>query len=145
MLKENYSSKIQDSKEKKQEMVKFFDAMKTHSDPQQEQKMRLVLNGGRGDIKRHYAVDEKLYGTEEGAKMAEEAMKKSSMSKKKKKKNKSEKVVTEKVSDDESDATLIEKPLLVKISSRQKTACGIAAVALVGGGISILFGSKRSR
>lgn len=42
-------------------MVKFFQAMK-ESNPEHEQKMMQVLHGGKGDMKRHYAVDNELYG-----------------------------------------------------------------------------------
>jgi hypothetical protein len=77
ILKENYSTKIQGNRDKKEQMVKFFAAMKDPSaNPEQEKKMQEVLYGGKGDIKRHYAVDEKLYGTQEGVetrrKIAEE-------------------------------------------------------------------------
>lgn len=80
ILKENYSTKIQGNRDKKEQMVKFFAAMKDPSaNPEQEKKMQEVLYGGKGDIKRHYAVDEKLYGTQEGVetrrKIAEEEQK----------------------------------------------------------------------
>lgn len=46
-------------------MIQFFEAMK-EGNMKQEEKMLEVLYGGRGDMKRHYAVDDKLYGTEQG-------------------------------------------------------------------------------
>eukprot|EP00554_Chaetoceros_debilis_P012338 CAMPEP_0194117680 /NCGR_PEP_ID=MMETSP0150-20130528/32331_1 /TAXON_ID=122233 /ORGANISM="Chaetoceros debilis, Strain MM31A-1" /LENGTH=168 /DNA_ID=CAMNT_0038808799 /DNA_START=53 /DNA_END=556 /DNA_ORIENTATION=+ len=68
MLLESSRNKslIDGSRDKKQNMVSFFDAMKD-GDPEQEARMNQVLYGGKGDIKRHYAIDKSLYGTEEGA------------------------------------------------------------------------------
>eukprot|EP01083_Nonionella_stella_P298199 1012436_1 len=68
MLLESSRNKslIDGSRDKKQNMVSFFDAMKD-GDPEQEARMSQVLYGGKGDIKRHHAVDKSLYGTEEGA------------------------------------------------------------------------------
>jgi hypothetical protein len=98
-LRENYGTKIEGSKDKKAEMVKFFQAMKDpNANPEQDKKMMSVLHGGKGDIKRHYAVDESLYGTEEGVlkrKEAEEGLlvnsDGSNETKKKKKKKKNRK------------------------------------------------------
>ena len=56
----------------------------------QQKKMNEVLMGGRGKQKRLHSVDETLYGTEEGAKLALEAQekaKKKAEKKRKKKKN----------------------------------------------------------
>lgn len=46
-------------------MVSFFKEMKDQS-PEQEEKLADVLQGGRSSIKRHYAIDKELYGTDEG-------------------------------------------------------------------------------
>jgi hypothetical protein len=92
VLGENYTKNIQGSREKKQDMVKFFAAMKDPTaNREQEMKMREVLYGGKGEKKRHYAVDESLYGTEEGLekrKLAEQQNENKKKSKKKKRRRK---------------------------------------------------------
>jgi hypothetical protein len=140
-LKENYASKIQGSKEKKQDMVKFFESMKNHNDPDQEKKMRQVLYGGKGDIKRHYAVDEKLYGTEEGAKLAEEAKKEKEFPTKRKKRKKQRKSSATKDDDDEAK----EKELSVLGRSTTKhVVSGMLALGVLGG-VSFIIGGKKSK
>lgn len=55
-------------------MVKFFSALKDpKSNPEQEEKFKMLLQGGKGEIKRQHAVDDKLYGTEEGVRMKNES------------------------------------------------------------------------
>lgn len=86
-------------------MVNFFQAMKDPKvNPEQDRKMMQVLHGGRGDIKRHYAVDEKLYGTEEGVmkkKEAEEVLLQDAEGKKKKKLKKNKKRKKEKATEED--------------------------------------------
>lgn len=137
-LKENYASKIQGSKEKKQDMVKFFEAMKNQNDPDQEQKMQQVLYGGKGDIKRHYAVDEKLYGTEEGAKLAEEAKKQKEVPAKKKKKRKKQRT-----SSDSNDEQAREQSVSDR-STTKHVATGILALGVLGG-LSFIIGGRKSQ
>jgi hypothetical protein len=73
-LREKYSNKIQTNKDKKQDMVKFFKAMQDpNTNPEQEAKMMQVLHGGKGEMKRHYAIDANLYGTQEGVQKRKEA------------------------------------------------------------------------
>jgi hypothetical protein len=71
-------------------MNAFLQSMKDPNSDQQR-KMNDVLMGGRGEQKRLYSVDETLYGTEEGARLALEAQEKSknkAESRTKKRKNK---------------------------------------------------------
>mmetsp|Transcript_19577 Transcript_19577/g.24690 ORF Transcript_19577/g.24690 Transcript_19577/m.24690 type:complete len:214 (+) Transcript_19577:94-735(+) len=112
-LQENFHSNIQGNRDKKQDMVKFFQAMKDqNNNPEHDKKMMSILQGGRGDIKRHYAVDEKLYGTEEGVmkkKEAEEAMMQDLEEKKqkrmeKKKKHKKKRKQTSDAEDNENNS-----------------------------------------
>lgn len=105
ILKESHGSKIQGNREKKQDMVKFFAAMKDPTgNPQQEQRMREVLYGGKGDKKRHYAVDDSLYGTDEGVEKRMEA--EATLKRKKKKRKKKKK----KAVDDELDTDVSKGP-----------------------------------
>ena len=74
MLKKNYSNNIEGSKAKKQEFSTFLQGIKDpSSNANAEKKMGEVLRGGRGETKRHYAVNEELYGTEEGVRLRKEA------------------------------------------------------------------------
>lgn len=74
MLKKNYSNNIEGSKAKRQEFSTFLQGMKDpSSNANAEKKMGEVLRGGRGETKRHYAVNEELYGTEEGVRLRKEA------------------------------------------------------------------------
>lgn len=74
MLKKNYSNNIEGSKAKRQEFSTFLQGMKDpSSNANAEKKMGEVLRGGRGETKRHYAVNEELYGTDEGVRLRKEA------------------------------------------------------------------------
>ena len=46
-------------------MVKVVGAL-TRGDVSKDKRIDEMLHAGRGDMKRHYPVDEKYYGTEEG-------------------------------------------------------------------------------
>lgn len=148
VLEENYTKNIQVNRDKKQDMVKFFAAMKDPTaNRDQEKKMMEVLYGGKGEKKRHYAVDESLYGTEEGLeqrKLAEKEHKKKSKKRKRKRKKKadnSEKKVEEKQvvkgeeGKNESGAALfaIEKKSVAAVG-----AVGVLALA------TMLIGNRRS-
>lgn len=55
-------------------MASFLQGIQNpNSNADTERKMAEVLKGGRGEAKRHYAVDESLYGTEEGVRLRKEA------------------------------------------------------------------------
>ena len=74
MLRKNYSNNIEGSKAKRQEFSTFLQGIKDpNSNADTEKKMEEVLRGGRGETKRHYAVNKELYGTEEGVRLRKEA------------------------------------------------------------------------
>jgi hypothetical protein len=74
MLRKNYSNNIEGSKAKRQEFSTFLQGIKDPTNSADtEKKMEEVLRGGRGESKRHYAVDKELYGTEEGVRLRKEA------------------------------------------------------------------------
>jgi hypothetical protein len=69
-------------------MVAFMTALKKGEVP--DERMEEVLHAGKGDMKRHYKVDGRFYGTEEGVaakKRMEEFLKQGRKKRKKKKKN----------------------------------------------------------
>ncbi|KAL3790627.1 hypothetical protein ACHAW5_004194 [Stephanodiscus triporus] len=137
-LRQNYSQNIDNSRDKHAQMNAFLQSMKDPNSDQQK-KMNEVLMGGRGGQKRLYSVDETLYGTEEGAKLAlaaqEEAKKKAE--KKRKKKKRESKASDEGSVDGMSSST---GGRIVKSS--------VAAVAVVGAlavGASFFLGGRRSQ
>ena len=106
--------------------------MKDPNSDQQKQ-MQEALLGGKGQQKRLHAVDETIYGTEEGARLQQEAQKKAKKKKRRKKKKK--------VNVDESDG------LGDGQESSNVVKQSVAAVALVGAlaaGASFFLGGKRS-
>lgn len=149
-MEENYTKNIKGNREKKQDMVNFFAAMKDPSaNPEQDRKMKEVLYGGRGEKKRHYAVDESLYGTEEGLekrKLAEEEGKKKADKKRKKKKKKKKKDLD---SDGDETVKMKEVDQGLKESGSAGFAMEKKSVAAVGAvGVlalaALLIGNKRS-
>ena len=101
----------------------------------QQKKMDEILLGGRGQLKRVHAVDEKIYGTEEAVRLTKEAQQKAKKGKRKRKKKK-------KSSNAEEEGELENG----QISSHVKQS--VAAVAVVGAlaaGASFFLGGKRSQ
>lgn len=134
-------------------MVKFFQAMKNpNTDPNHDVKLQEVLKGGRGDKKRHFAVDKKLYGTEEGVqkrKEAEEEVEKKQEKKKAMKKKKKVKNKRKKEDDDNHEQTEQQRQLQKDDSTSMMptakqataTAVGVGALALVA---TLMSGRKSS-
>eukprot|EP01083_Nonionella_stella_P140636 431673_1 len=130
--------------DKKQNMVSFFDAMKD-GDPEQEARMSQVLYGGKGDIKRHHAVDKSLYGTEEGAEQqrmaveaaAEEQSSREKAIKKKRrkkggKKRKKKKKTDEDVAKDDKSKTDSDSDSIDKVGWNGSTAIAASGAATIG-------------
>lgn len=121
---------------------------------EQQQRMQEVLLGGRGQQKRLYAVDDSIYGTEEGAKLQKEAVMGSSSSnnndgiikkkrmkmKKKKKKRRKNKEGNNDESDVGSDNERTENKLL------KQSVAGVLIAGTLAAGVSMLLGGgKRSQ
>ena len=132
--------------DKHAQMNAFLQSMKDPNSDQQKQ-IQKVLLGGRGQQKRLYSVDETIYGTEEGAKLQQEAQQKAM----KKKKNRRDK---ETASDEEGINSLVGNRNLTSGNSSGQdrnlrvVSQSVAAVAVVGAlaaaGASFLLGGKRS-
>lgn len=138
-LRKNYSHNINSSQAKRADMVKFMDALK-RGEP--DQRLDEVLQAGKGGMKRHYPVDEKLYGTEEGIatkKRIEEELK-NKQPKKKKRKKKAGGESKKKAKSDESKPSAEEGMSTTKKSAVAAAVVGTAAVA-----IGLLFGGGRSQ
>mmetsp|Transcript_30374 Transcript_30374/g.38965 ORF Transcript_30374/g.38965 Transcript_30374/m.38965 type:complete len:108 (-) Transcript_30374:294-617(-) len=107
--------------------------------------MDQVLLGGRGQQKRLYAVDDKIYGTEEAVKLQQEAQDKAEKRKRKRKKKKSNTNETE-TSQEKLAKNDLEKN--EQSSSNTSVKQSVAVVAVVGAlaaGGSFLLGGKRSQ
>jgi hypothetical protein len=94
-----YRETVDASRERRAEFQTFFNSLKDGSDPDAQRRMKEALTGGKGDQKRLYAVDETLYGTEEGVAEKQRASeewkrKEEERQTRRRKNNKNEKVTT---------------------------------------------------
>lgn len=123
--------------EKHTQMSNFLQNIKDPNSDHQR-KMDAVLLGGKGQQKRLYAVDETIYGTEEGAKLQLEAQQKAENDKKKKKKRRKKKrsEVDDNVDADTGSGSVI---------SVKQSVIGVAAVGALAATASLLLGGKRSQ
>jgi hypothetical protein len=129
-LREKYGHHIEASREKHESMSKFLQGMNDPNNKEMQARVAQVLRGGRGEKKRLHAVDQGLYGTDEGAKRQMQEMDKT----KRKAKRKKEK---------ESAAA---SPDEISIRKQQVIKQSVAAVAVAGvlaAGASVFFGGKR--
>mmetsp|Transcript_17601 Transcript_17601/g.36666 ORF Transcript_17601/g.36666 Transcript_17601/m.36666 type:complete len:185 (-) Transcript_17601:101-655(-) len=141
-LQKNYSQNIKNSREKHESMTKFLQGIKEQN-KDQELKMAEILRGGKGQQKRLHSVDEKIYGTEEGAELQSEAQESSHDNKSKKKKKR------DAVAEGKSQNELVnEMTTMQQSSGDDRVKQSIVAMALVGtlaAGASLLFGGKRTQ
>eukprot|EP00986_Skeletonema_menzelii_P002931 scaffold848_cov153-Skeletonema_menzelii.AAC.12 len=126
--------------------------MNDPNNSEQQKRMQEVLLGGRGQKKRLYAVDEDIYGTEEGAKLQKEAVDNSRGSgkiiknKKNKKKNKRKDETDGEratlANDDNSTTTTTGTESSVRL---KQSVAGVVVAGTLAAGISMLLGGgKRS-
>ena len=130
-------------------MTQFLQNMKDpNKSVEQQQRMQEVLLGGRGQQKRLYAVDDSIYGTEEGAKLQKEAVmgsnnndgiiKKKRMKMKKKKRRKNQEG-----NNDESDVGSDER---TENKLLKQSVAGVLIAGTLAAGVSMLLGGgKRSQ
>ncbi|KAL7444262.1 hypothetical protein ACHAXM_009374 [Skeletonema potamos] len=148
-LSKNYSQNIQSSRDKHIQMTQFLQNIKDPNSDQQ-QRMQEVLLGGRGQQKRLYAVDDAIYGTEEGAKLQKEAVEGSSgkIIKKKRKKRKIKGKENDSDSSGEKGTTNqnnITKTTDSNVRLKQSVAGVVIAGTLAAGVSMFLGGGKRSQ
>mmetsp|Transcript_13598 Transcript_13598/g.29564 ORF Transcript_13598/g.29564 Transcript_13598/m.29564 type:complete len:173 (-) Transcript_13598:163-681(-) len=129
-LRKNYSHNIETSREKRVQMTNFLQNIKDPNSDQSKQ-MDKVLLGGRGQQKRLYAVDETIYGTEEGAKLQKDAQQKA---KKKKRKKKKKSATPDEGNVDEN----------VLGNGVKQSVAAVAVVGALAAGASFFLGGKRS-
>ena len=143
-LMKSHAAKIEGNRQKNQQMVSFFQAMKDpNKNSEQEARMSEVLRGGKGSIKRHYPVDETLYGTKEGLAKREDAQEDQERGKKDRKKRKGKKKKSKEnqvESKNESKISTEQTSLLTK--NAVSAAAGIGGLALAA---MVLLGGKKGQ
>lgn len=156
-LSKNYSHNIQSSREKHEQMTQFLQNIKDPNNQQQQQRMNEVLLGGRGQQKRLHAVDDSIYGTEEGAKLQKEAQEEknsiSSSSKmiqqgRMKKKRKKKDLNNEGTDGNESGGDVTDKgakdnTMLDRDRRLKQSVAGLVIAGAVAAGVSIFLGGGR--
>lgn len=114
-------------------MTTFLQNMKDPNSEQQKQ-MEQVLLGGRGQQKRLHSVDDKIYGTEEAAKLQQEAKQKAKKGKRRRKIKKG------------SDGAAADLENEQQSNRVKQTAVAVAVVGAVAAGVTTIFlGGKRSQ
>lgn len=104
----------------------------------QQKKMNEVLMGGRGKQKRLHSVDETLYGTEEGAKLALEAQEKAKKKAEKKRKKKKNEI-------EASDEGSVDGESTFNGSRVVKSSVAAVVVGALAAGASFFLGGRRSQ
>ena len=127
------------TQEKHTQMSNFLQNIKDPNSDHQK-KMDAVLLGGKGQQKRLYAVDETIYGTEEGAKLQLEAQLKAENDMKKKKRKRRKKKKNE--VDDDVDADIDTSSSVISV---KQSVIGMAAVGALAATASLFLGGKRSQ
>ena len=67
-LRDKYGKEIKEVESRRAQMSEVYKATIKNpgSNAQQEERLQQLLRGGKGEVKRHHAIDRKYYGTEEG-------------------------------------------------------------------------------
>ncbi len=130
-------------------MVKFFQAMKNpDANPEHDKKLQEVLRGGKGDQKRHFAVDDKLYGTEEGVQKRKEAEEQLELEKKKaanrKKKGKKRKKAGDQKDEKQSKNSAKEEYISTMLPNAKQTTATVVGVGTLALLATLLSGRKSS-
>lgn len=150
-VRQRYSVKIAQNREKNEAMADFFQRAIHNPDGKVDETLKEVLYAGKGEKKRFHAVDAKLYGTEEGIaekKRQEEERKKREEYNRKKKAGE---IVEEKA---KPNALTEKTPAKNEISAPEKSAqrgivldaqsaAALGAVAVVAAGVGFLAGGSR--
>jgi hypothetical protein len=121
-------------------MAEFFQHAIRNQDGQVDQKLDEVLKAGKGGKKRMYAVDEKLYGTAEGA---AERLRQEAEQKNKKKKNKKNAVIVRDENRKDTPAPTEPPRTSLADSIDPKSLAAVAGVATVAAAVGYLAGGSR--
>jgi hypothetical protein len=139
-IRERYANEVKASSQKSQQMAEFFQHAIRNQDGQVDQKLDEVLKAGKGGKKRMYAVDEKLYGTAEGA---AERLRQEAEQKNKKKKNKKNAVIVRDENRKDTPAPTEPPRTSLVDSIDPKSLAAVAGVATVAAAVGYLAGGSR--
>ena len=128
-LRKKYAHHIDASKEKHATMSQFLQGMQDPNNKEQQARMAEVLRGGRGGQKRLHAVDNKMYGSEEGARRQMQEMDKTKKKGKKKKKTSVE---------GSGDEETLRRQHVIK-----QSMAAVAVAGVLAAGASVFLGGKR--
>ena len=128
-------------------MIKFVDAMKRGDS---DKRVDEVLQAGKRDMKRHFPVDEKYYGTEEGVAVKELVVEE--LKKKQERPKSKKKVAAEKSPTTPTQPTMLNESNAPQregadagMSATTASAIALATVGTAAVAASILLGGGRSR
>ena len=150
-LRQRYAARVAETSGRSAAMREFFQHTIYEPDGSQDERLKEVLHAGRGDKKRLHAVDEKLYGTEEGAaekKRQEEERKKREEYRKKKKageivEEEPPKSKNSKSKEAKNAPKSPEAPSNGGLVINTQSAATLGAVALLAAGMGFLAGGSR--
>ena len=128
-LRKKYAHHIDASKEKHATMSQFLQGMQDPNNKEQQARMAEVLRGGRGGQKRLHAVDNKMYGSEEGARRQMQEMDKTKKKGKKKKKTSVE---------GSGDEETLRRQHVIK-----QSMAAVAVAGVLAAGASVFLSGKR--
>ena len=140
-LRTNYSKNIQHSRSQRADFVKFMDGLKRGDS---DERLDEILRAGKGEMKRHYRVDEKYYGTEEGIaakKRVEQELKEEARKKKERRKKRS--ASDSKKDEEESTESKNSSHEDTSMSTTTKSAVAVAVVGAAAVAVGLLFGGGR--
>ena len=156
-VRERYAARIAETRQKNEAMKDFFQHAINNPDGKVDDKLKEVLHAGKGGKKRIYAVDEKLYGTEEGVaekkRQEEERLKREEYRRKKKageiaEEEKPSKSKGGKAKGGADAATKTPEPLATPSNGgglvvNAQSAATLGAVAVLAAGVGFLAGGSR--
>jgi hypothetical protein len=139
-LKENYKDNIRRAQAGNKNMAEFFQHSIHNRDGAVDSQLDSVYKAGKGEVKRHYAVDPKLYGTAEGVaerKRVEAELKDQKRQMRKKKRLAAAGVIPGK--DDKIPESPVEgEPKAVERKTIQIDATQLAAVTVLAGAAALV-------
>ena len=125
-------------------MVKVVEALK-RGNVSKDKRIDEMLHAGKGDKKRHYPVDEKYYGTEEGIAAKERIQEELKMKQAKKKAAAGDSASTTKAAMSTESGSPRGEDAVVGMSTRTISAIALATVGTAAVAAALLLGGGRSR
>jgi hypothetical protein len=142
-LKENYKENIRRAQAGNKNMAEFFQHSIHNRDGAVDSQLDSVYKAGKGEVKRHYAVDPKLYGTAEGVaerKRVEAELKDQKRQMRRKKRLAAAGVIPgdDEKKKDENETQVEGDPKAVERKTIQVDATQLAAVTVLAGAAALV-------